>query len=169
MIRLKFKHCITALLTETLILGTSPVGADERVGPPQRLAKETPSFASDSGAATREKIISPIPAFAMLATGGVMLVTGIVTGALALKVNGDLNDNCPEGYCLPAYHDDVDRLDALTAVTDAVIPVSIGVLISGAFLLVLHKKTARRYGGADTKGDRSTRLVLTGRSVGWRF
>lgn len=117
-----------------------------------------------------DRILSPVPGIALLGTGGALLLTSIITGSVALSLNSDLRDNCPGGGCYAPYHDDVDRLDALAAVTDAFIPLGTVMLIAGAFTLIASKQTERKYGEKGKTASRALdRLHVTASGVTWRF
>ena len=117
------------------------------------------------------RILSPVPGIGMLAGGGALLLTGIITGSIALSLNNDLQDSCPGDYCPPAQHDDVDRLDALAAVTDAVIPLSAALIIAGTVTYIASRRTARQYGSETSVDERGavSRIFFSGSSLTWRF
>ena len=119
-----------------------------------------------------EKLLNPTPAYAMLATSGVALLTGIITGSLALAVNSDLEDKCPQNACLKPQHDKVDRLDALATATDVLIPVSIVLAACGTAWLVMSKRIARTYKKREHAKKtivEPNQLHLSGSSLIWRF
>jgi hypothetical protein len=119
-----------------------------------------------------EMVLSPAPGIAMLAGGGALLLSAVITGSFALSLNNDLKDSCPQDYCFPPQHDDVDRLNSLATVTDVFIPLSVVLIISGTATLIASRQTERKYGkkksAALTDGP-SERLSFTGASMIWRF
>jgi hypothetical protein len=115
------------------------------------------------------RVLSPAPGIAMLGTGGALLLTSIITGSLALVKNSELEDNCPGGGCAAPYHDDMDRLNALAAVTDVFIPLSAALFIAGTYTLIMSKQTARKYGDSKTTASALRRLEVTGNGLRWRF
>jgi hypothetical protein len=118
-----------------------------------------------------EMVLSPVPGIAMLAGGGAFLLSAVITGSIALSLNSDLKDNCPENYCSTAQHDDVDHMNALAVATDAFIPLSVALLISGTATLIASRQIARKYGKNESAllDGPAERLSFTGDSLIWRF
>jgi hypothetical protein len=119
-----------------------------------------------------EPVLSPAPGIAMLAGGGALLLSGIITGSVALSLSNDLKDSCPQNYCFPPQHDDVDRLNSLATVTDAFIPLSVVLIISGTATLIASRQTERKYGkkkSASLTDGPADRLSFMGDSLIWRF
>jgi len=71
--------------------------------------------------------------------GAAALVAGAVTGGLALASNSDIKDNCTDGNCLPAWHDEVDKRDRLALATDVLLPAGAVVAVVGVLLLTVFK------------------------------
>jgi hypothetical protein len=63
------------------------------------------------------------------------LLAGGVNGVIALVLQGDLNEKCPNKSCLPDQYDDVDRFNLHT--TASTIGFIIGVAGAGAGLTLL--------------------------------
>lgn len=119
-----------------------------------------------------EMALSKAPGIAMLAGGGVFLLSAVITGSVALSLNSDLKDKCPQNYCFAPQHEDVDRVNSLAAVTDAFIPLSVVLFISGTSVYIASRQTARKYGkkkSASRSDDPMQRLSFTGSGVAWRF
>lgn len=79
-----------------------------------------PEASSASGADATEETMSPIGPI-VLAGGGVVLVTGLVLGGVALARDGDLTSMCTDGVC-PDTADNratLDEIETLSAVSDA--------------------------------------------------
>jgi hypothetical protein len=143
------------------------------VGPNAARAKEAAKWSADTSDGQNEKVVSPVPAYVLFAGGGAFLLTSIITGSVALKLNSDLKDDCPGNGCYEPYHDKVDRMDNLALVTDVFLPLSIVMVVSGAFMLVWSRKTHERYAALSEKKRTDTsaleRLSVTGNGVMWRF
>lgn len=72
------------------------------------------------GASATEETISPIGPI-VLAGGGLVLVTGLVLGGVALARDGDLTSMCTDGVCpdTPDNRATLDEVQTLSAVSDA--------------------------------------------------
>lgn len=83
---------------------------------------------------------SKLPAWgwSTLGVGAALLIGGGVTGGIALSLNGDIEDNCPNGDCPPAYHDDLDKRDALAITTNVLLATGGALAATGAVLLIVH-------------------------------
>jgi hypothetical protein len=71
-------------------------------------------------------------------SGGVgvaALVGSVVTGALALSLDGDLSDACVDGRCPPDRGEDIDRLGTLSTATDVLLVLG-GVLTAGGIVML---------------------------------
>ncbi len=81
-----------------------------------------------------------------LGIGGALLAAGGVTGGVALKLNGELEGQCPDGSCPPSKHGDLDTRNRL-AVSSTILLAS-GFTFSFVAILVLAvfapKKTVER-------------------------
>ena len=64
-----------------------------------------------------------------LGIGGALLAAGGVTGGVALKLNGNLEGQCPDGSCPPNKHGDLDTRNRLA--------VSSTILLASGFTLSL--------------------------------
>ncbi|HUT78468.1 MAG TPA: tetratricopeptide repeat protein [Polyangia bacterium] len=80
-----------------------------------------------------------IGGWVMVGAGAAMLITGGITGGMALNLDEDLYGSCPEEHC-PAtsdYQDKIDRLDRLSVVTDVMLFAGGAIAATGAVLLIL--------------------------------
>lgn len=78
--------------------------------------------------------------------GAALLVGGGVTGGLALKKDGELDDDCPEGVCYSGSYDLLDRRDRLATASTALFVAGGVVAAAGAVMLILD--ATRGEGGA---------------------
>jgi hypothetical protein len=69
---------------------------------------------------------SNVPAYVAFGVGGVGLITGAVTGIMALSKEGSLE--CPNNHCPPSEHDELDSAETLATVST----ISFGVGLAGA-------------------------------------
>ena len=67
--------------------------------------------------------------------GGAALGASVVTGALALSLDGDLSDACADGRCPSDRGADVDRLGTLSTATDVLLVVG-GALTAGGIVML---------------------------------
>ncbi len=77
---------------------------------------------------------------AAVGVGGAFLIAGVVTGAIASGEHGDLEDNCPDGQCPPAYHDTLDSFNT-TSTVSTVGFIAGGVLAAAGTVLILTAPT----------------------------
>ncbi len=109
----------------TLTLGAGPPGAV----PPPPAARSKPSKVGP--------LVLMISGFGL---GGASLITGAVTGGLALNKTDELRDACNNSPCPPAYAEDFDEASTLATVSDITLIVG-GVLAAagagGAIWLAL--------------------------------
>jgi hypothetical protein len=109
-----------------------------------------------------------------LALGGAMLIAGGVTGGLALKLNGDLEDKCSGGQCPPGQHDELDRRDALATSSTALIAAGFASAMVGLLVLAAFAPD-RAEEAASANKDTEVALLplidpeLAGAAVTWRF
>ena len=165
--------CLATLLVFGRLLSAGAAENSQK----REIHKEGESELPNDREVANQKILSPVMGYALLTTGGVLLLTSIVTGSLALKMNSDLKDKCPDGRCYEPHHREVDRLEALATVTDAFIPLCAALFVAGTFSLVMSKKTERKYGKKNRSQARAPyahtpyldRLELTSNSIVWRF
>jgi hypothetical protein len=80
--------------------------------------------------------------FAALGLGGALVVTGGVTGALAVAKHADLSPQCPDRACPPALHGDVDALDRLRLVSTIGLAGGAALMGAGAILLLVRSDGA---------------------------
>jgi len=91
----------------------------------------------------------------LLTAGGVGIVTGAVTGFLALGVRSDLKDSCGSGMCVPtndAEYSDLngkrDKYRTLGTASGVAFAVGLGATVSGLALLVFGGKSQSTASGA---------------------
>ena len=82
--------------------------------------------------------------WAVLGAGGALLAAGVVTGAMALSLGGDLEDKCTGGECAPKDHKDHKRMDDLALSTDILLGVGAAAAVAGAALLIVDWKSERK-------------------------
>jgi len=69
--------------------------------------------------------------------GGALLVSGVITGGMALSLDGDLEDACPGGDCPPERFGDMDKLSRLSTATNVLISVGAAGALAGVLLLTV--------------------------------
>jgi hypothetical protein len=111
---------------ETLVIDARP----EPEAPAEPSAQPT---ADDSGPRDPKKIWG----WVAIGVGGALVITGAITGGVALAKNGEIEDNCPQGNCPPPYHDDVEQRDRLALTADILLPVGAAAAVAGVLLLTL--------------------------------
>jgi hypothetical protein len=76
-----------------------------------------------------------------LGTGAAALIGGVVTGSLALKLNGDLKDACAKNDCPQSeYGDDRDRRDLLATSTNLLLGAGGTILAVGVIILFVTRR-----------------------------
>jgi hypothetical protein len=80
-----------------------------------------------------------VPAVALTASGGVLLTSSVVTGAIVLSVGKDIEPHCKERGCPKEYWDENDRRIHLAITTDVLLGVGIAAAASGVLLLIIDK------------------------------
>jgi hypothetical protein len=109
------------------LAATAPPSAGQVPLAPPAAASAAPATAPS--AAVKPSGGSHTLAFVALAVGGAGLITGGVTGLIALGKRGDLDKNaaCKDGKCLPSAQGDVDSFRSMRTVS------SIGFIAGGVF------------------------------------
>jgi hypothetical protein len=69
--------------------------------------------------------------------GGALLVSGTITGSLALSLNSDLADACEGGVCPEGYRGKDDRKKNLALSTDVLVGVGAATVIAGVLILTV--------------------------------
>lgn len=87
-----------------------------------------------------------IAAYVAGGIGGVGLILGIMTGAVAWSQKGVINDNCAEGLCNLEGQDAADLADATGTVSTVAFPIGL-VGIAAAVVLVLTEPEPSKLGG----------------------
>jgi hypothetical protein len=121
-----------------IALGAAAEGPEKAAaGPPAEPAAEPDAGTPPPLAATGDgRSGLRVGGWVLVGIGGAMLVAGAVTGAMALRLDGDLYDDCPDGHCADDRQSDIDRLGALSAVTDVMLFAGGAVAVTGAVLLI---------------------------------
>ena len=73
----------------------------------------------------------------LVGVGGAALVGSAVTGGMAMKLDGELEDACPDLDCAPNRHDDVDKLRRLSVASDVMTGVGAATLAAGVVMVVV--------------------------------
>jgi len=82
----------------------------------------------------------PAHGWVTIGTGVALLVAGGVTGGLALKTNGQLEKDCPNGTCMPEHYDDIDKRDNLALTSTVLLSAGIGVTAVGILVLAVFSR-----------------------------
>lgn len=111
---------------ETLVVSTTPDPP-----PPSPTSPRAPAESADDG--------DPVKTWGWVTTsvGAALLITGGITGGVALSKNSDIENNCPGGECEPAYHDEVDSRDSLAMTTNVLFGVGAVAVIAGVLMLTI--------------------------------
>lgn len=123
------------------VVAGSDVAADEGARPPEQ---EPAADGGPSGLRTG--------GWVMVGVGGAMLIAGAVTGALALNLDDELYNDCTDGHCPADRADDIDRLGALSAVTDVMLFAGGAFAATGAVLLIVDAARGKESAGDDAVG-----------------
>ncbi len=73
----------------------------------------------------------------LIGVGGAVLVGSAVTGGMAMKLDGELEEACPDLDCAPNRHDDVDKLKRLSVASDVMTGVGAAALAAGTVMVVV--------------------------------
>jgi hypothetical protein len=73
----------------------------------------------------------------VVGAGGALLISGVITGGVALALDGDLADACPGGNCPPERFGDMDKLERLSTATNVLISVGAAGAVVGVLLLTV--------------------------------
>jgi hypothetical protein len=141
---------------ETLVVSTAPDPP-----PPPPPGSPTSGEAGDDG--------DPVKTWGWITTslGAALLITGGITGGVALSKNNDIESNCPGGDCEPPFHDDVDTRDALATTTNVLLSVGAAAAVAGILMLTVPG------GEEDPSGEVSVLPLAGDQTAGaaleWRF
>ncbi len=105
--------------------------------------------------------------WATFSVGGLMIVGSLVTGGMALALNGKVEKNCPDGYCPPPSHDDLENRNSLALTTDILLIVG-GVAITSGMLMVIFAKGKER-GTEKVSLQPIVTPTAVGSTIEWRF
>jgi tetratricopeptide (TPR) repeat protein len=94
-----------------------------------------------------------IPGYVAIGVGGALIIGGVVTGAMALSLNGELADECPDGACPASKRDDLDRRDTLAATTNVLIVLGAASATAGVLMLTV-------FSGEDEEPEVALRPIL---------
>jgi hypothetical protein len=121
-------------------------GASEQITLPFKPGYKAPPKSEAGGATVIQQGFTPLETtgIVLMAGGGALLATGVVTTILALGQQETLRDECVAGACPPEFHSDVNKFNTMKVV-------STGTLIGGA---VLGGVGAALYFGGGSKGDK---------------
>ena len=99
-----------------------------------------------------------VPAIAMVAGGGALLVAGLATGLAANGRYTTLEDGCVQGRCQAAQQGDIDGLKRLALSTDILLSVGVVATLAGVLWLIIG-------GGSDNEDGQTVRVDLGPRGV----
>ena len=129
--------------TAELDLVAEPDPAAPPLPPPSKKAPEVIFVKPPEAPKARDTTLATI----LLTVGGVGIVTGAVTGFIALGVRSDLEDSCGGGVCVPLEGDQYvelsekrDRYQALGTASGVAFAVGLGATVTGLALLVFAKR-----------------------------
>jgi hypothetical protein len=97
-----------------------------------------PDVPPDNGSSSGGKSILPWVAFGV---GGVGLVTGVVTGVIAMGDHSSLQKNCPGGTCPPSQYSNVDGYHTMSLLSTVGFVVAGVGAAAGVTLWLLQPKT----------------------------
>jgi hypothetical protein len=118
-------------ITLTLTPDPSAAAAPEPLPPaPTTATPSTSVVAATPASPPRDKTL----AYVLLGVGGAGLVTGGITGIMALSKKGDLE--CPEDRCPPSQHDTLDNANTLALVSTIGFGVGVAGAVAGTVLLL---------------------------------
>jgi len=141
---------------ETLVVSTTPDPP-----PPPPPGSRTPTEPEGNGSAIRTW------GWITTSVGAALLITGGITGGVALSKDKDIQGWCPDGECEKQYHDDVDTRDALATTTNVLLCVGAAAAVAGVLMLTVP-------GGDEEPTENVAVLPLlggdtAGAAVEWRF
>jgi hypothetical protein len=87
----------------------------------------------------------PALAWIALSIGGAGLAVGTITGVMALSMQSQLEEDCEDAECEPAFHDDVDSYNRLRTIS--FVSLGIGAVGVGTGLVLLGTSSASERGG----------------------
>jgi tetratricopeptide (TPR) repeat protein len=131
----------------------------------------SPVAKTEAKASGREKKKLPpleIAGWATLAGGAALLIAGTVTGAMALSLNKDLEDDCQNGC--PGRADDVDKRDNLAMSTNFLLAFGAAAAVAGSVIIIIvyadkaKKATGNKVSLRPMVGPQTAGAVLE-----WRF
>jgi len=131
---------VNYIILMTVLLFSVSADAEES-GPGSEPADE---IQVDEMQAGEEPVDLSIYGWISLSTGGALLLSGAVTGGVAMSVDNDLADECENGKCSPESQEKVDKLDTLSLATNILIGVGAAFAATGVTLLIV-----------DSMGDQS--------------
>jgi hypothetical protein len=110
-----------------------------------------------------------IAGWATLAGGAALLIAGTVTGAMALSLNKDLEDDCQNGC--PGRVDDVDKRDNLAMSTNFLLAFGAAAAVAGSVIIIIvYADKAKKAAAKKTVSLRPmVGPQVAGAVVEWRF
>lgn len=104
-------------------------------------ARPPPAGPPVEPAAPVEHGVTPVVPVAFI-TAGVALLTGAITGGVALSQVGDLEEGCPNGFCPPDQHDLLSTHEALTTTSTVAFSVAGVAAAVGAVAWIVDATTS---------------------------
>lgn len=152
-------------LSTKIVLDPKPEGAEEEPLPAEvEVVDELPAPRLNQGGGLRRTA-----GYVAFTVGGVGLVVGGVTSALALKAGSDLSSTCPGGVCAPlnqsersAYQQNISRYNVFRTASTVSVGVGLAGVAAGTYLLFFGKSSEAH---VSRSGPRVT-PVLGASSVG---
>jgi tetratricopeptide (TPR) repeat protein len=110
-----------------------------------------------------------IAGWATLAGGAALLIAGTVTGAMALSLNKDLEDDCQNGC--PGRADDVDKRDNLAMSTNFLLAFGAAAAVAGSVIIIIVYADKAKKAAAGKKVSLRPMIgpQTAGAVVEWRF
>ncbi len=100
-----------------------------------------------------------IAGWVLSGTGVLCLGVGAVTGGLVLRLEKDLNPQCPDGACGPELRDDLDKQRHLAVTSTVMFAVGAAAAATGVVLLIVGKKKSERLAITPVIGAESVGVV----------
>ncbi|MCP4604230.1 MAG: hypothetical protein GY847_27530 [Proteobacteria bacterium] len=142
---------------------------------PEQEEQETGPMEPDPATAEVEEGSSRLKlwGWVTVGVGGALIIGGTVTGIMTLSTNNTIKEKCPEGYCLPSTHEDVDKRDSMAIVTDVLL-IGGALAATAGVLMVIFAKGDNSESDDDPESETvSLRPIVTSQTVGtvleWRF
>lgn len=111
------------------------------------------SPAADNHPAAHPSPVSPVDGgplralgWTLTGAGAALLLGSVGTGTVALVLDGDIGNNCPEGVCDASWSDELQTRDRLAVSTNVLLGVGSAALVAGVVVLLVTRmgKNERR-------------------------